>query len=439
MKISRKQMDRVELLFGDPDACLIGARIEFGLHAQPGRRRRVGNQLDNHCVTGQRLPPPVGRNLAEQAMLNLVPFTGARWKMAHPDDHSQFIGQLLQRHFPESAPTAIAATAISSDQQFLRLRIQGLPQLLPPPPNRRDRKFGGIVLDAHTHPAEVRREVINAVRNRLAQLLVGKVVAAHESGMALETPFPPIVFEISDQLFLLGVDRDDRLGTSLKGGHFCRNMLELCIAIWMLTALVRLAIGLQAVAQFMQQVRDFLPSDLKPLLLQFYRQSPDALAGPPQGRLRITARCGFYQRLQRSWQVRLPHHQWFASATRTSDPLGAPGGGVEAQLLQPDMNGSARYPRYPGHRRDATIAQRFGFHCCPQPSFPFIQNGNQIRKPLSNGRLYAFSLHRGGLLDQTQRCYCYLWTTPKSSEHDVTGAAEDGVPHRHQRRRCDRR
>ena len=54
----------------------------------------------------------IGRNLAEQAMLNLVSFTSARGEMAHSDDHSQVIRQLLQRHFPQSAPTAITAAAI---------------------------------------------------------------------------------------------------------------------------------------------------------------------------------------------------------------------------------------------------------------------------------------------------------------------------------------
>ena len=56
MKIRGKQIDRVELLLRDPDARWIAASVEFGLHAQPGRRRSMGNQLDNHGVTGQGLP-----------------------------------------------------------------------------------------------------------------------------------------------------------------------------------------------------------------------------------------------------------------------------------------------------------------------------------------------------------------------------------------------
>src|SRR4030081_2112934 len=114
----------------------------------------------------------------------------------------------------------------------------------------------------------------------------------------------------------------------------------------MVTALACLAIGLQTVAQLMQQVRHFLPFDLKPPLLQFARQSPDTLTSPPQGRLRITACGGLYQRLQRGGQVGLRHHQWFASATGTSDPLGTPKDGGTAQLLQPHVNDSARDPRY---------------------------------------------------------------------------------------------
>ena len=112
MKIIGKQVDRSELLWRDPDAGGIAPGVEFGVHPQTGRRCGVGSQCDNHAVTGQRLPPPVGRNLAEQAMLNLVSFTSARGEMAYSDDRSQFIRQLLQRHFPQPAPTAITAAAI---------------------------------------------------------------------------------------------------------------------------------------------------------------------------------------------------------------------------------------------------------------------------------------------------------------------------------------
>jgi len=100
------------------------------------------------------------------------------------------------------------------------------------------------------------------------------------SGSPLGRHSRPPVLEVPDQLLLLGVYRDDRiarrhgrLGQRVDAG-------ELGVAIGVAGTLSRLAIALQAVLQTVQQARHRLMADPMPLLAQFVRQPPQALACP---------------------------------------------------------------------------------------------------------------------------------------------------------------
>ena len=87
--------------------------VSFLVHRRPNLQTRLGrrvcDQLDDDFVSRQRTATPVDRDLAEQAMLDLVPLAGARWKMTHTDCHSQFVRQALQGGFPQAAATAVTA------------------------------------------------------------------------------------------------------------------------------------------------------------------------------------------------------------------------------------------------------------------------------------------------------------------------------------------
>jgi precorrin-4 methylase len=89
-------------------------------------------------------------------MFDLVPFAGSWWKVTNRNRQSQVVSQLLQGNFPQSAPAAVAATAISRDQQLTRVPVQGLPQAVPPPPNRLDREGRRIVVAPDTDPPHVK-------------------------------------------------------------------------------------------------------------------------------------------------------------------------------------------------------------------------------------------------------------------------------------------
>ena len=74
-----------EFLVGDFDFLWVGSVVELGVDLQSGAGRRGGDQVDDDLVTDQRLAAPVGRDEAEQAMLDLVPLARAWREMADGD------------------------------------------------------------------------------------------------------------------------------------------------------------------------------------------------------------------------------------------------------------------------------------------------------------------------------------------------------------------
>src|SRR5205085_5690956 len=112
---------------------------------------------------------------------------------------------------------------------------------------------GRVVVDAYTDPALVTGQVIDAVGDGLAQLLVGEVLGTHLLWLALGLPFLALILEIPEVFLLLGVHRDHGLLGLLECDHSAADELELGIAVGMRTALARLAVGLQAVAQFVKE------------------------------------------------------------------------------------------------------------------------------------------------------------------------------------------
>ena len=158
---------------------------------------------------------------------------------------------------------------------------------------------------AHRDPAGVAPHVVDAVRDRLAQVLVREIVDVDPLGLALRLPFPPPVLEGADQLLLLGVHRDHRLAGRQERFDLLVEVAELGIPVGMLAPFQRLGRGLQAVAGVLEQRGHRpIPDPVAPLL-QGARQLPGALAGPPQRRHRIAARVRVDQRLQIGQQGRV--------------------------------------------------------------------------------------------------------------------------------------
>jgi hypothetical protein len=98
--------------------------------------------------------------------------------------------------------------------------------------------------------------------------------------LALGVPLTPGILEVPHQLLLLSVHRNHGLIALLELLGAPRNVLELRVAIRVLRALARLAIGLKAVAQALQHLADSLMAHRVTLALQLGGQRAHALAGP---------------------------------------------------------------------------------------------------------------------------------------------------------------
>jgi len=168
-------------------------------------------------------------------------------------------------------------------------------------------------------------------------------------------------------------------------------------------ALQALAVGLQTVVQFMQQLGHHAVTDLMPLAVQLLSQFANTLTGPAQGRFRIPTRHRIDQSLQILLERRVGLGRPFAaSATATNATLGqslrSPLRRRPPQFYHPSRNRSSRDTRGSRNNRGASVPQRQAFSRRYQAPHPFIQHGLQRFEPSLNGfgvyhRLYGKQLY----------------------------------------------
>ena len=78
MKRMRVQREVVHLRAGDNAARRVASLVQFGFDAQTGGRAGVADQLDHRLEGAERTAAPILRDVAEEAMLDLVPLARAR-------------------------------------------------------------------------------------------------------------------------------------------------------------------------------------------------------------------------------------------------------------------------------------------------------------------------------------------------------------------------
>lgn len=116
--------------------------------------------------------------------------------------------------------------------------------------------------------ATVVGEIVNSVR--IAQFLVLKVV--DPARLAFAAPVCAGVPVVTDQLFLLRINRDHRLIVGLEGQDLGIDVLELGITVRMVAAFVGLEVTLATEAKTAQQAADRVGGDLMPHRAQRRRQ-----------------------------------------------------------------------------------------------------------------------------------------------------------------------
>ena len=129
------------------------------------------------------------------------------------------------------------------------------------------------MIDSHAPPSGIRRDVVHAVWNRLAEVRVREVLHVHLVRFALDLPFPTAVAVPADQFLLLSVHRNHRLSLALERLHASAQVPELRVPVGMLPPFERLAVRLQAVAQLVQQAVHRALADLAPLAAQLPGQA----------------------------------------------------------------------------------------------------------------------------------------------------------------------
>jgi hypothetical protein len=93
-------------------------------------------------------------------------------------------------------------------------------------------------------------------------------------------PLLTAITVLAHQFLLLSINRDDGLPLFLEDLGPPVNVLELCIPVRVVATLERLAVGLETIAQIMEEPIDGALTDRMPLGLECRRQLGRTLACP---------------------------------------------------------------------------------------------------------------------------------------------------------------
>ncbi len=333
-------------------------------------------------MAGQRPAAPVAGDLREKPVLDFVPLGGAGRIVAAGDLQPGLGRQPGELHLPCAGPGRIRAAGVGADQQPAGFRVAGGPVGPPPAAQRRRGERGGVVIRADRDPSGIGAEIVDAIRDRLADRVGGEIVHVDPLRVALRPPLGAAVGELADLLLLLGVHRDDWLAGVQVLARRARDVAELGVPVRVLPALGDLGVALQAVALGLQQPGRRRRRAPVPGRGQRVRQVPGRQARPAQRRLRIPPRLRLHQCHQGRAQLRVGLGQLLAAAARRLRPrLRRPGCLPRAAGHRGRVSA-----RHAGHRLDSAAAQPGRLRPQQQPPLPLIhvrpQRLVQLRHPL---------------------------------------------------------
>ena len=194
--------------------------------------------------------------------------------------------------------------------------------------------------------------------------------------VSLRPPLSTAVAKLPDQFLFLRVHRHYRLPQALKSSHPPVDVFELRVAIRMLPAFQRLAVGLQAVAQLVQQPVHRPFADTVTGNGQFRRQACRAAAGPQQRPHRVAAGDRIDQPLQFLRQALVLCSQSLASrpAPARAHGLGScPSGLLASEFFQTGANGRPRHTGGCGYAGYPATPDTACFDCRPAAPQAFVE------------------------------------------------------------------
>jgi len=184
-------------------------------------------------------------------MLDRVPFGCPRGVVADRDAQPGVIGQALQFALPQPWPIPIAPARVGFDQQVVGLGIDCAAHLLPPSTNRGDGEFGGGGLGADADQGLVGGRVIDPVGRGPTLGIAGKIIGVDDIGLTAIARAG--ILEGTDPLGFLGVYADDRLIVATKLRLEPLDEPILLVALRMCFADQPFDIGLERIAQRLEQ------------------------------------------------------------------------------------------------------------------------------------------------------------------------------------------
>src|SRR5215510_583915 len=294
--------------------------------------------------------------------------------------------------FPGARSVAIAASAVSADEQPGRLSVVPFPVQTPPPPDALGSELGCVMGHSDVHHGSISCDVISAVGNGLSFTQMREVVHRYLIGFSLGQPSPPPVLKGPHEFLLLRIYRNHRVPSPPKSLDPAVQVAKLGIAVRMLGAFTGLHISLQGVPHFLQTTAHRDAADRVSGPSQLLGDRPSRLAGPPQRTHRIACGGLFDDGPEPTRQLRIGLlHLLPPAAGLTYTSVG---GGTQfsarLQLVQPLINGD---PRHPGQLRqvaDAASSQLPSLLCDEQTRLVFVQS-SQNSHPGSLGRSSCLS------------------------------------------------
>ncbi len=121
-------------------------------------------------------------------------------------------------------------------------------------------------------------QVKDAVGHRASLRILRKVMGIHHFGLL--TSALPVVLEVANQLFFLGIDTDHRLSHRLMCCTLRMQVPKLLVSLQMLLAGMLLDVGTQAVAMGVQQAADDRLADEMATLVQLLANIAQAAVEP---------------------------------------------------------------------------------------------------------------------------------------------------------------
>lgn len=185
-------------------------------------------------------------------MFNRIPLGSAGGIVSDGELEVKGIGELgLDFGFPAAATTTVAAASVGENEKLTAVGVVKGSFTLPPVRDSVSGESGSVVRNTDDNGTAVGERLVDAVRDGNAQGIGAEVVIMNRPGGVI--PASAVVFEVSDQFALLGIDADDGQVAPPKTVAQIGNVIELEIAVATGIGREGLLVDAQRVVHRMQQ------------------------------------------------------------------------------------------------------------------------------------------------------------------------------------------